>query len=339
MTPPATVDPDEVDAYWSAVVACDEVAAMALARQVRDRGVPVDDVLGSLVVTAQRRVGDLWWHDFWSVVREHAATAINEEVVHHLGTELPPPDDRPRLLMACVEREWHSLPALIVAVSLRSWGHRVDHLGANASREKVISHLLDTGPRAVLLSATLGSSLPRVRRMIEAVRGTGTPVVVGGRAFDSAGFRARRLGATAYATGARQVEQLLPSLPHQVGGTSPLGHRGAVEASVILASADDLGRDAWATWCDALGLGRVTNAAGTAEDWAIALADFVPHVVDCLAGSLITDDPTVLSETRIWLTDMVAARSGDPAAVPTLWRTLSEQLGDRPLACALLRAA
>lgn len=334
----AAIDPDELETYWSAVVAGDEATAVALARDVRDRGVPLDQVLEGLVVTAQRRVGELWWHNFWSVVREHAATAINEEVVHRLEADLDEPVDRPRLLVACGEREWHSLPALVVAVSLRSRGHPVDYLGANASRDQVVSHLLDTGPRAVLLSASLSSSLPRVRRMIEAIRGSGTPVVVGGRAFDTLGVRARRLGATAYGTDPRQALHLLSTLPHQVDPVSPLRHRGANEASAILASADALDRDAWAATCVALGLAPV--AEPTAPDrWDVVLAGFVPHVIDCLVGSLMTQDPTVLGDARFWLTEVVAGRSGDPAAVPTLWRALADLLQDHPTARALLGAS
>lgn len=333
----APVRPEEVEAYWEAVAACDEVAATAVAQGARDRGVPVDEVLEQLVVTAQRRVGDLWWHDFWSVAREHAVTAVNEVVVHRVSADLRPVDDRSPLVIACVEREWHALPALVVAVSLRSCGQRVDLLGANASRDKVVSHVLDGGPRAVLLSATLSSSLPRVRLMIEAVRDTGTPVVVGGHAFDPRGARARRLGASAFGTRPRHVLQQLASLPDRVGGAPALQHRAAVEASLIMAVADDLGRDAWTGTCDALGL-RWVRRPELVEDWETALADFVPHIVDCLIGSLMTQDPTILDDARGWLSEVVAARSGDPDAVPTLWRTLSGLLGDRPLACALLRA-
>ena len=45
-----------------------------------------------------------------------------------------------------------------------------------ADSHSLISRIVDLGPRAVLLSASLTSSLPRVRRHVEAIRGTSTPV-------------------------------------------------------------------------------------------------------------------------------------------------------------------
>ena len=68
----------------------------------------------------------------------------------------------------------------------------------------------------MLLSSSLSTFLPLARRQVEAVRETGTPVVVGGSAFDSEGRRARVIGATAFATSARtsvNADLPLPWLP------------------------------------------------------------------------------------------------------------------------------
>ena len=64
-----------------------------------------------------------------------------------LGAGIPEPstDERP-LLVTCVEREWHALPALVVTHTLRSWGRPVHYLGANVSPETVVGRIIDVGP-------------------------------------------------------------------------------------------------------------------------------------------------------------------------------------------------
>ena len=333
----AGLEQHELAAYWAAVESADERAALALATSARDRGVPLEDVLQQLVVAAQLRVGVLWAHKIWTVARAHAAPGVGVVVVRGLAAHLPEADTGPKLIVACVEREWHALPALVVATTLRSRGRRVEFLGASASRDQLISRILDVGPRAVLLSASLTSSLPRVRRQIEAVRGTGTPVVVGGRAFDPAGLRAQRLGATAYGATPQAALDLLTTLPAHVPSAPGLRHLGAAEARAILSESDTVARDVIASTDVVLGVSG--GAALSPDDWRVVLANFVPHVVDSLAGSLLTEDPRVMAEIRGWLGDVLDRRGADPAALPALDEALALRLRDYPETIRMLGAA
>jgi methanogenic corrinoid protein MtbC1 len=334
----ARVRESDLADYWAAVAASDDLTALAGALAARDRGVPLEAVLTGLVVATQVRVGELWAGNEWSVAREHAATAVSESVVRRLADDLPDPTDGPLLLVACVEREWHSLPALVVATSLKASGHRVLYLGASASRDELLGRILDTGPRLVLLSASLTSSLPRVRRHLEAVRGTGTPALVGGRAFDAAGVRAHRLGATAYAGSAAEAIALLDTVPRHVPPARPLRHRGAIEAGEIQAQIDDICRDVLTATDHELGLSGGGEGAHRPDDWQVVLATSVPHVVDSLVGALLTDDPTVLAEARTWLSDVLRRRGGDPDSWDALDHALRRRLREYPEALRMLRA-
>lgn len=333
MTSAVLLDHDFED-YWAAVARGDERGAQAVALGVRDAGGSLEAVLRDLVVQAQLRVGELWATNRWTVPREHAATAVGESVVRRLAADLVEPTDGPRLLVACVEREWHALPALVLATTLRARGERVTYLGASSTRDQLVSRIVDQGPRAVLLSASLSSSLPRARRHIDAVRGTGTPVVVGGRAFDTAGVRARRLGATAYAATPEDLLDVLPSLPHHVPFSTPLRHAAAAEARGIQSGAESISRDVTAELRHRLRL----EATPGPDGWTGVLVGHVPHVVDSLAGALLVEDPTVMSEARTWLTDVLAGRGADPGAVDLLWTTLADRLRDYPEALGLLEA-
>jgi methanogenic corrinoid protein MtbC1 len=315
----------------------DDRGALAGALAVRDRGVRVDEVLRGLVVPAQLRVGELWAGNEWTVAREHAATAIGEAVVRRLAEDLPQPATGPLLTVACVEREWHALPALVVATTLRAHGFRVDYLGASASRDHLVSRILDSGPAVVLLSASLTSSLPRARRHIEAVRGTGTPVLVGGHAFDRAGDRARRLGATAYAPSPEVALAQLDTLPQHVSDAPPLRHRGATEARTIAAEHESVVRDVMTETDRVLGLSGGGEAALAPDDWRVVLATFVPHVVESLEGALLTEDRAVMDETRAWLDVVLERRAADPRAVAALVDALADRLADLPETQLMLR--
>ncbi len=317
------------EAYWAAVSAGDTPAAHAVAAEALETGTDVETFLEQVVVDAQRRVGERWASNDWSVAQEHAATAVSEAVVRRLADTLPV-GSGPLLLVACAEREWHAMPALVLTTTLRARGLDAVHTGASTSRDELVSLILDRGPRAVLLSASLSSSLPRLRRQVEAVRGTGTPVVVGGRAF-SGGSRWRTLGATAYADSPAHALEVLGDLPRHVGPAPALNHPGMAEARMVQAGADRIVGDVLA----ALDLGQL---ALPPDDWRVVLATHTPHVVDSVASALLCDDASVLSEARDWLGQVVTGRGGDPAAVDRLWDALARELRDFPVALRMLDA-
>jgi methanogenic corrinoid protein MtbC1 len=330
------VSPEDVERYWSAVEAGDERTAETVVDDVRRSGASPVTVFRELVIPVQQRVGDHWARNDWTVAHEHAATAISEAVVLKLAGEIPEPDTGQRpLLVACVEREWHALPALVVAQTLRWWGHRVEYLGANVSPETLVGRIIDLGPAAVLVSASLSSSLPRVRRLIEAVTGTGTPVVVGGMGFDAGGVRAARLGATAHATSVDDLPELLEGLPGHVSPVPPLRHPGLAEALAIQADAHEIQRDVIQGTEAELGRAGVPDAMAP-DDWRVVLTTYVPHVVGCVIGGLLTEDPTVPREARVWLTEVLELRGGDTSAVDDLWQALGQRLREYPEAVRLL---
>lgn len=331
-----TASGPEQEAYWTAVLNADEPAALEVAAGLLERGVPYATVLQDLVVATQLRIGQQWATNTCTVASEHAATAVSEVVVRRLAERIPEPEGGGLVLVGCAEREWHALPALVVAQSLRSWGQRTLFLGPSTSRDQLVSRILDLGPRAVLLSASLTSSLPRVRRQIEAVRGTGTAVLVGGSAFDRTGLRAQRLGATGFATTAEEALTLLDTLPRHVTTAPPLRHPGAVEARNLIANSETVGRALLTATDTRLGLSGGGEAAVPPDDWRVVLATFVPHVIDCVAGALLTEDASLVVDCRVWLADVLTARAGDPTASDVLWGSLQDLLHDYPVAIGML---
>jgi methanogenic corrinoid protein MtbC1 len=329
-----------VEDYLAALGRGDRSGALAQVRELQDRGNDVLDIIHHLLAPAQFRVGELWVADAWSVAQEHAATAISEAVLNTIAVEheqeTRPPNDGPSVVVSCVEQEWHALPALMLTEHLRADGFAVSYLGANASAQGLVRHIHDTGPSAVLLSCSLAGFLPLARRQIEAVRESGTPVVVGGSAFDPAGRRAGVLGATAFARGAADVGDLLRTLPSAVPPASPLTHPGAEEAYVVFSDRESLADDVERLTLQALAIQapQVTHAQG----WVRVLDDQLPHLVGSVAGALVSDDASIVSDAISWA-EVVLRHRGAPAKIgPALRTSLREALQGLPVATRLLPA-
>jgi MerR family transcriptional regulator, light-induced transcriptional regulator len=323
-----------VEEYLTAVSVGDRAGALELVRRLLGSGSSTLEIIDEVVAPAQARVGELWATDAWSVAQEHAATAVSEAVLGVLGAEGPTPArSSAPVVVTCVEHEWHALPALIVAEHLRAARVPVSYLGANASAEHLVRHVLAVAPRAVALSCSLSASLPRVRQQIEAVRATGTPVVVGGAAFDADGRRAEVLGATAFASSGADSVGLVDRLPTAVPPAPPLTHPGASEGLAVQADREEI-----TARLRARIVSRQSFAEGVdpAVAWQRALRDHLPHLVGALAGALVTDDSAVLDDALTWLDDVMRHRDAPEGTTGEVARQLQTVMSEHPVATRLL---
>ena len=318
------------DQYWTALAEPDVDAAYSVLEDVLVAGTPVADALTEVVARSQRWIGEHWAAADWTVSQEHAATAVSEAVVQRVMAHLPPLDESlPRVLVTCAERESHSLPAMVVAASLRSWGWPAEYAGSLTS-EALTERIADLRPAAVLISASLTSSLTRLARQISTITDADIPVIVGGSAFDPAGDRAMRLGATAYAETPAAARTVLESLPGVVRQEPASAEH---EAYRLERNADDLARDA----VDRT-LRTVGSPAGafTPDHWSVVLATFTPHLVAAIAGGVLLADPTVPETARSWLERVLVKRRAPEGVTPVLWNELRACLRDYPTAWALI---
>ncbi len=321
------------DHYWSTLVRHDAEGAYQVVRRMVDMGVSLPDALEGIVVHVQQRIGDTWAAGEWTVGQEHAATAISEEVVRRLMDEVPPPGPGRRpVVVACAERESHSLAALVVTASLRAWGWPAEYVDATTGQ--LLGRIGEVQPAAVLVSASLSSSLTRVARCVDAVARTGVPVIVGGAAFDSRGLRASRLGASAYAATPRAARALLEGLPESLPHTV-LPQPGVLEEEVarLEQRADELSREVLE---QVLGPGTAPVDGGGPDHWQVVLTTYTPHLVVSLAGGLLTDDPTVPVAARDWLAGVMARRGAPAGVADEVWAGLRSRLTDFPATIALL---
>lgn len=336
---PRTPDPTApmtatVEAYLAAISAADRPAALEVVRRCQADGISAVDVMARVVAPAQARVGELWAADAWSVAQEHAATAVSESVVAVLAAQIPAPlESAAPVVVSCVEQEWHALPALLVAEHLRAAGLPVSYLGANASAEDLVRHIDAVAPRAVALSCSLGASLPRVRAQVEAVRATGTPVVVGGSAFDAAGRRAAAVGADAFASSGPGCVAAVRGMPRSTTPLPPLDRADAAEGFAVHAGREMLTAQLRMRTALTGLLPAVTVDVG---GWQRALADHLPHLVGAVAGALVVDDPQVLAQSLRWLDAVMTHRGAPSGAVASVTGELHGLMTEHPAARRLL---
>lgn len=142
---------------WSAVHRGDEHRAAAVVLDALESAGDAETVLLDLIAPVQARVGTEWAANRLTVAQEHTATAIHDRVIallaHRPGNRSQTPR-APRVTVACVDGEWHALPARLLAEVLRLRGWRVDFLGAHVPTPHLIAHLHQTGSRTVGLSSS-----------------------------------------------------------------------------------------------------------------------------------------------------------------------------------------
>ncbi|MCV7118699.1 cobalamin B12-binding domain-containing protein [Mycobacterium nebraskense] len=341
----ATGAADEVlvrEQLWGALADRDEYAAAATVFAAMDAGMTPEDVLLEVIAPVQHKVGTEWAANRLSIAQEHAATAINDRVIaalaHHPAGKAPTRGGR--VTLACVDGEWHALPARLLAEVLRLRGWQVDFLGAQVPTRHLIAHLHQHGPDVVALSCSIPTRLPAAHAAIVACQSAGFPVLAGGAAFGRDGRFARRLGADAWAPDARTADERLsrgfPAV-RSVSNRQPvddLPHLVDQEYTMVSRSATQLVKSTVADLEDRFPAMRAYSTQQhqhTVED--------IAHIVDFLTVSLYTDDDALFTDFIAWTAEILTARGVPAASLHPSLDLLTAQLKDFPRSQRLLQAA
>lgn len=323
---------------WTAVAAGDEYTATGIVLGALDDGLDPESVLLDVIAAVQGTVGEEWAANRISVAQEHAATSINERAVAALALHPAARTTarRGRITVACVDGEWHALPARLVAEVLKLRGWQVDYLGAQVPSPHLISHLHTTKADAVALSGSIATRLPTAHAAITACQAVGVPVLVGGAAFGPDGRYAKLLGAQAWAPDARTAADQLaegplarPQADHQQ--VDDLPHLADQEYTMVARSSDSLVRTVFSGLQDAVPALRADEMRRerTAEDLA--------HIVEFLATSLYLDDDDLFTRYITWTAQILRAREVPAQTLPPTLNLLAHELKDFPRASRTLQ--
>ncbi|MFE9560108.1 B12-binding domain-containing protein [Streptomyces sp. NPDC006487] len=326
---------------WEAALCGDEASATAAVRRALDEGLDAEGVLLDVIAPVQGRVGEEWAANRITVAQEHAATAINERAVAAVSRH---PAARTahrhgRITVACVDGEWHALPARLLAEVLHLRGWRVDYLGAQVPMAHLIAHIHSTDTDVVALSSSIPTRLPTAHATITACQAAGTPVLVGGAAFGPNGRYARLLKADSWAPDARTAAQDLARRPlprprpdHHV--IDDLPHLADQEYTLVTRTRPQLVR----TVFDGL-LQAYPAMRGYSNDQRERTAEDLSHIVEFLATALYTDDADLFTRFLQWTAGILTARGVPARSLPPALDLLGQELKDFPRATAILRSS
>ncbi|MEU8005143.1 cobalamin-dependent protein [Catellatospora sp. NPDC049111] len=333
----AAVSPADREQYLALVDDGAQASAVDFALALAERGVPPRDVLLDLVAPTQARIGDLWARNEWSVAQEHAATHVSEQVVAALAARHRPQTSTTRgvLVTACVDGEWHALPARLFAEVARWDGWDVRFLGASVPGPHLISYLHRHGPDVVAVSCSVPTRLVAAHRVIEAAQAAGIPVLAGGRGFGPAARWGRKLGADRVAADAGDAVELLRSWLPAIAGSDPLRESFVSDDEHILiakrnpqlvaAAMDDLSQ-------------RFPALAGYSPLQREATEFDLGQIVEFLCAGLFVDDPELFTTFLDWLRVVLATRGVPASTVDLVLDVYEQQLYDFPRAGAHVAA-
>jgi methanogenic corrinoid protein MtbC1 len=320
-------------AYLGCLADADEYAAVDVAMDLLADGVPAERILLDLVAPAQAEVGERWARNEWSVAQEHAATHISERVVAAVSSSASPRPDRGHVVVACMDGEWHGLPARLVAEVLRLRGWQVTFLGASVPAAHLVGYLQRYDADAVALACALPLRLPYAHRMIETCRRSDVPVLVGGRGFGADGRWARRLG-VAWAPDAPAAAELVADerTLRRVPATD-LTHLADDEYGGLLRRRAEL----------------IDSALAHLRDRFPRMADYTPvqldstvsdlgYILDFLAAAVYVDDGALFTGFVDWLALILTSRGVPVATVEATLDHHRHALRDFPRAGRFLEA-
>lgn len=288
------IDSNDVRSFVDLLDRADRKGAIAMAKRLLDRGVAVETLLEDLVCPAQVEVGKRWQTAAWDIGREHAATSVSEAVIAAIALDVDVTPHRGTMVVACVDGEWHSLPARVLAEVLRVHGWAVKFLGAATPTPHLIRYLNDEGPDALAISCSVPFSLGGARSVIEASRQSGIPVLAGGRGFGDGPHRAMLLGANAWCRTAAEAPATVSDWPIVVTEAPPLAHASFHELTPVVSLTDQLVVDACAHLRpSAVG---VDGAQPTEQ-----LHADLRTMIQFLQSALLCDDRSVLGDYCQWL--------------------------------------
>lgn len=188
--------------FEAALIAGDFQAALAIAREVAPRGLPV--LYEDLITRALIDIGQGWESGRLSVADEHVATAVAHAVVASLYPLFPWPADGHRAIITCAPGEQHELGARMTADLLTWDGWNVKFVGADVPLQAVVDLVVRDRPALLGISLALPERVASVRDLIARVRRDvpGVRILVGGRVVARGTLTAAELGADAVAPSA-----------------------------------------------------------------------------------------------------------------------------------------
>lgn len=212
ISPAPELDADRVLELVRRLTSLDDEAVDTFLDGVVDEGFACEAIYLDLLAPAARQLGVMWEDDTCDFVQVTLAVGRMQRVLRSLshlflaGAARTEPAGR--IFLTCLPGEQHTLGLVMVAEFFVREGWWTD-LGHPVSQSEMLHSVRSEWYDVVGVSMACDSSLPRLKREVQAIRRTSrnpaVRVMVGGRAFDEDPGLVRRVGADATAVDARRA--------------------------------------------------------------------------------------------------------------------------------------
>ncbi len=144
---------------------------------------PPATIASEMVAEALSRIGNAWGDGKVALSQVYMSGVICEEIIDKI---LPPAHENrvahPPMAIGVFE-DYHVLGKRIIYSSLRSAGFELEDWGSGLTVEMITELVRERGIRIILLSVLMLPAALHVAKLVEALRGSGVRVIVGGAPF------------------------------------------------------------------------------------------------------------------------------------------------------------
>ena len=203
--------------YLELVLKMQRIKASELIMGEVEKGTSIKDIYVYVFEPSLKEIGRLWQLNKITVVQEHYFTATTQLIMSQLYSKIFfSPKNGLKFVGACAHEEIHEVGIRMVTDILELDGWDTYYLGANLSKNKLMSFLIDKKPNVFGISVTMTFYLHKVIEIIEEIRNTQqlscVKILVGGYAFNADKNLWKMVGADIYAPNAMETSDLLASI-------------------------------------------------------------------------------------------------------------------------------
>ncbi len=128
-------------------------------------------------------IGDMWDSKKLDVGDEHIASNTVLRLLEIIKKEMRPRITKEKTILICTPySENHIIPCLMLETFLSIKGYEIINLAPSVPMISILNQIQSKKPDLVLISITLVDHLQSAKRMIDKIKKTKTPILVGGQA-------------------------------------------------------------------------------------------------------------------------------------------------------------
>ncbi|MFQ3651272.1 MAG: helix-turn-helix domain-containing protein [Gemmataceae bacterium] len=187
---PTVGDPKNlVDSFYTALTGTDPNQATEILLAARSMGLTIAQIGDQIVMPVMGRIGHGWETGHLDIYQEHRGTQLCLTALQCLRPTLPAiAADAPLAIGGGPERDHYFLANLLIELTLRELGWKVENVGPNTPLASLAQAVRDRKPQFVWLSCShlydVEKFVAEYTLLYQAGRETGATLMLGGRAID-----------------------------------------------------------------------------------------------------------------------------------------------------------